>query len=142
MSTKNNVILAINSAWKDVQKSLTEFTYEKLAKKGPIFSNKILKALTNISSKEISVIKILSDKNNLKKEPVKVISKTENIRASFRESLIYLAETHKALMKALNIEKAKSFELNSEKRTIIDEGTFHNYTNATETILGLSQSIK
>ena len=56
MSTKNNVILAINSSWKDLQKSLTEFSYDKLAKQDSTFSNKVLKTLYNVSSKEISVI--------------------------------------------------------------------------------------
>ena len=51
MSTKNNVILAINSAWKDVQKSLTEFTYEKLAIKGPNFSKKIFSFLNEFDPK-------------------------------------------------------------------------------------------
>ena len=48
MSKKNNVISAIKSSWKDLQKSLTEFSYDKLAQQDSSFSNQVLNTLYEI----------------------------------------------------------------------------------------------
>ena len=141
MSTKNNVILAINSSWKDLQKSLTEFSYDKLAKQDSIFSNKVLKTLYNVSSKEISVINEISEESMTEKKPIRVDSKKRNIRVSFRKSLINLSETHDALIKILTSQEEKAFSNNSIKRSIIDDGTFYNYLKARKNISDLSESI-
>ena len=53
MSKKNNVISAIKSSWKDLQKSLTEFSYDKLAQQDSSFSNQVLNTLYEISLKEM-----------------------------------------------------------------------------------------
>ena len=141
MSTKNNVILAINSSWKDLQKSLTEFSYDKLAKQDSTFSNKVLKTLYNVSSKEISVINEISEESMTEKKPIRVDSKKRNIRVSFRKSLINLSETHDALIKILTSQEEKAFSNNSIKRSIIDDGTFYNYLKARKNISDLSESI-
>ena len=141
MSTKNNVILAINSSWKDLQKSLTEFSYDKLAKQDSTFSNKVLKTLYNVSSKEISVINEISEESMTEKKPIRVNSKKRNIRVSFRKSLINLSETHDALIKILTSQEEKAFSNNSIKRSIIDDGTFYNYLKARKNISDLSESI-
>ncbi|HJN58693.1 MAG TPA: hypothetical protein QF601_01005 [Dehalococcoidia bacterium] len=141
MSTKNNVILAINSSWKDLQKSLTEFSYDKLAKQDSTFSNKVLKTLYNVSSKEISVINEISEESMTEKKPIRVDSKKGNIRVSFRKSLINLSETHDALIKILTSQEEKAFSNNSIKRSIIDDGTFYNYLKARKNISDLSESI-
>ena len=141
MSTKNNVILAINSSWKDLQKSLTEFSYDKLAKQDSTFSNKVLKTLYNVSSKEISVINEISEESMTEKKPIRVNSKKRNIRVSFRKSLINLSETHDALIKILTSQEEKAFSSNSIKRSIIDDGTFYNYLKARKNISDLSESI-
>tara|TARA_B100001167_G_C16578418_1_gene215814 strand:+ start:135 stop:560 length:426 start_codon:yes stop_codon:yes gene_type:complete len=141
MSTKNNVILAINSSWKDLQKSLTELSYDKLSKQDSTFSNKVLKTLYNVSSKEISVINEISEESMTEKKPIRVDSKKRNIRVSFRKSLINLSETHDALIKILTSQEEKAFSNNSIKRSIIDDGTFYNYLKARKNISDLSESI-
>ena len=141
MSTKNNVILAINSSWKDLQKSLTEFSYDKLAKQDSTFSNKVLKTLYNVSSKEISVINEISEESMTEKKLIRVDSQKGNIRVSFRKSLINLSETHDALIKILTSQEEKAFSNNSIKRSIIDDGTFYNYLKARKNISDLSESI-
>ena len=141
MSTKNNVILAINSSWKDLQKSLTELSYDKLSKQDSTFSNKVLKTLYNVSSKEISVINEISEESMTEKKPIRVDSKKRNIRISFRKTLIYLSETHDALIKILTSQEEKAFSNNSIKRSIIDDGTFYNYLKARKNISDLSESI-
>ncbi len=141
MSTKNNVILAINSSWKDLQKSLTELSYDKLSKQDSTFSNKVLKTLYNVSSKEISVINEISEESMTEKKPIRVDSKKRNIRISFRKTLINLSETHDALIKILTSQEEKAFSNNSIKRSIIDDGTFYNYLKARKNISDLSESI-
>ena len=141
MSTKNNVILAINSSWKDLQKSLTELSYDKLSKQDSTFSNKVLKTLYNVSSKEICVINEISEESMTEKKPIRVDSKKRNIRVSFRKSLINLSETHDALIKILTSQEEKAFSNNSIKRSIIDDGTFYNYLKARKNISDLSESI-
>ena len=86
MSKKNNVISAIKSSWKDLQKSLTEFSYDKLAQQDSSFSNQVLNTLYEISLKEISVINNISSENMSNKKPLKIKSNKEN-RLSFREIL-------------------------------------------------------
>ena len=73
MSKKNNVISAIKSSWKDLQKSLTEFSYDKLAQQDSSFSNQVLNTLYEISLKEISVINNISSENMSNKKPLKII---------------------------------------------------------------------
>ena len=141
MSTKNNVILAINSSWKDLQKSLTELSYDKLSKQTSTFSNKVLKTLYNVSSKEICVINEISEESMTEKKFIRVDSKKRNIRVSFRKSLINLSETHDALIKILTSQEEKAFSNNSIKRSIIDDGTFYNYLKARKNISDLSESI-
>ena len=141
MSTKNNVLLAINSSWKDLQKSLTEFSYDKLSKQESAFSNKVLKTLYHVSSKEISVINEISEESITEKKLIKIDSKKGNIRVSFRKSLINLSETHDALIKILTSQEEKTFSNNSKKRSIIDDGTFYNYLKARKNISDLSELI-
>ena len=141
MSTKNNVILAINSSWKDLQKSLTELSYDKLSKQTSTFSNKVLKTLYNVSSKEICVINEISEESITEKKLIKIDSKKGNIRVSFRKSLINLSETHDALIKILTSQEEKTFSNNSKKRSIIDDGTFYNYLKARKNISDLSELI-
>jgi hypothetical protein len=141
MSTKNNVILAINSSWKDLQKSLTELSYDKLSKQTSAFSNKVLKTLYNVSSKEICVINEISEESITEKKLIKIDSKKGNIRVSFRKSLINLSETHDALIKILTSQEEKTFSNNSKKRSIIDDGTFYNYLKARKNISDLSELI-
>ena len=141
MSKKNNVISAIKSSWKDLQKSLTEFSYDKLAQQDSSFSNQVLNTLYEISLKEISVINNISSENMSNKKPLKLKSNKENIRVSFRNSLISLTETHDTLIKMLTSQEENIFTNNSPKRLIIDQGTFYNYLQAKKDISELSENI-
>tara|TARA_B100000029_G_C17548800_1_gene949385 strand:- start:966 stop:1394 length:429 start_codon:yes stop_codon:yes gene_type:complete len=140
MSTKNNVLSAIKTSWKDLQKSLTNFSYDKLGDQDSKFSNQVLNTLYEISLKEISVMNKMSSEKISTKKPIKVKSNNENIRASFRKSLINLTETHSTLINILNSEEEKTFLNNSPKRLIIDQGTYYNYLQAKKEITLLSEN--